>query len=250
MSDWSRLEHRHCNLSDAVFHDVDLRGAEFRDVNLEDGRFLDVSLRCGQFKNITLAGARIHNGDLTGLRITDCRLADVWVDGVPLDQALAAWGDRSPDPRLAPALAWLSERGIALPGGRTVVDGYGDSPELSEALLELIRAGRKRAGTGLLAAMQADGDPIPLPGDVEIVLDHAGVPALLTRTTRVELLPFGRVGAAYAAVEGEGDGSLEYWRRGHWAFFGRECARIGITPTEEMIVVCCEFELLRDLAGL
>lgn len=50
--------------------------------------------------------------------------------------------------------------------------------------------------------------------------------------------------SGYAAREGEGDGSLAYWRESHWAFFSRECARIGREPAPDMPVVCAEFELL------
>ena len=124
------------------------------------------------------------------------------------------------------------------------VDAYGDSPELSEALLTLIRSGQKRAGTGLLWAMAVDGDPLPAVGDIEIVVDHLNAPALITRVTRVSVVPYSEVTPEYAAIEGEGDGSLAYWRDAHWAFFSRECARIGRAPSEAMPVVCSVFEVL------
>jgi len=138
----------------------------------------------------------------------------------------------------------LQAAGIDVPPGRLRVDGFGDSPELSAELLMLIRSGRKRAGTGLLWAYEHDGEPIAQAGDVEIIVDHLGRPALLTRVTRAETIGFDQVTAEYAAREGEGDGSLEFWRRGHWKFFSRECARIGREPSESMPVVCCEFEVL------
>jgi uncharacterized protein YhfF len=137
--------------------------------------------------------------------------------------------------------------GIELPPGSVRLDAYGDSPALSEELLELIRQGRKRAGTSLLWAMEAEGEPLPQVGDIEIVLDHRNHPALVTRIVRLEVVPYSEVTKEYAAIEGEGDGSLEYWRRGHWAFFGRECARIGREPSESMPVVCSVFEVLRVL---
>lgn len=147
-------------------------------------------------------------------------------------------------PEVAPLVERLAAMGYMLPPGRVTVDGYGDSPELSEVLLALIRSGRKRAGTGLLWACEHEGQALPAVGDIEIVVDHRNVPALVTRVTRVRVLPFGEVGAEYAAIEGEGDGSLAEWRRNHWAFFGRECARLGLAPSESMPVVCSEFELL------
>lgn len=147
-------------------------------------------------------------------------------------------------PPIEQLLDKLNAAGITVPAGRLRVDGYGDSPELSEALLNLIRSGSKRAGTGLLWAMERDKDTMPEVGDIEIVIDHNDEPALLTRIIKVEVLPFDQVGSGYAAIEGEGDGSLEYWRTGHWNFFSRECARIGRMPSEDMPVVCSVFEVL------
>lgn len=141
-------------------------------------------------------------------------------------------------------LSKLAAAGVVVPPGRLRVDGYGDSPELSEELLTLIRTGPKRAGTGLLWAMQHDGESMPQVGDIEIVIDHRHDPALVTRITSVAVAAFSEVNAEYAATEGEGDGSLEFWREGHWRFFSRECARIGREPRLDMPVVCCVFELL------
>ena len=121
---------------------------------------------------------------------------------------------------------------------------YGDSAELSKELLFLIRSGRKRAGTGLLWGYEHDGEHIAKAGDIEIVFDHFREPALVTRIISSEVVPYCEVTAEYAAIEGEGDGSLEYWRKAHWAFFSRECKRIGRKPTESMPVICNVFEVL------
>jgi uncharacterized protein YhfF len=151
-------------------------------------------------------------------------------------------------PSVDEVLAKLAARGVTLPPGPVRLDAYGDSAELSEELLALIREGRKRAGTSLLWAIEADSDPLPEAGDIEIVLDHSNEPVLVTRVLRVEVVAFADVTAEYAAIEGEDDGSLASWRRGHWAFFTRECARIGREPSEGMPVVCSVFELLQVLA--
>lgn len=151
------------------------------------------------------------------------------------------------EPSLPDVIAEIRALGIEPPAGRLRLDAYGDSPELSQALLALIRQGRKRAGTSLLWAIEAEGETLPCVGDIEIVLDHRGEPALITRITSVEVVPYAAVTAEYAAIEAEGDGSLEYWRRAHWAFFSRECKRIGRQPSEQMPVVCSVFELLHVL---
>ena len=141
-------------------------------------------------------------------------------------------------------VAKLSALGILLPIGTVRVSAYGDSPALSEALLALIRVGRKRAGTGLLWAYEAEGEAIPVVGEIEIVVDHRNEPAIVTRTTSVQVIPYAEVSTEYAAIEGEGDGSLVFWREAHWAFFSRECQRLGRKPDESMLVVCGVFEVL------
>jgi uncharacterized protein YhfF len=57
-------------------------------------------------------------------------------------------------------------------------------------------------------------------------------------------MPFDEVGEGFAAVEAEGDGSLRYWREGHWAYFSNECERIGKTPDLRMPVLCERFEVI------
>jgi uncharacterized protein YhfF len=150
-------------------------------------------------------------------------------------------------PPITALVAKLEAAGVRVPPGRIRADGYGDSAELSRELIDLIRLGPKRAGTGLLWAYEAESEELPQIGDIEIVVDHEYEPALLTRITRVEVVPFDNVTAEYAALEGEGDRSLESWRAGHWRFFSRECARLGREPTQDMPVVCSVFELLASV---
>ena len=150
-------------------------------------------------------------------------------------------------PTVESLVAKLSALGVALPAGAVRVSAYGDSPALSEALLALIRVGRKRAGTGLLWDYEAEGEAIPVVGEIEIVVDHRNELAFVTRMTSVQVVQYGDVTAEYAAIEGEGDGSLAYWREAHWAFFSRECKRLGRKPDESMLVVCGVFEVLNVL---
>lgn len=150
-------------------------------------------------------------------------------------------------PSVADVVAELHERGVTLPAGNVRVDYYGDSPELSRQLLSLIRSGQKRAGTGLLWLHEQEGVPFAQAGDIEVVLTHDHQPSIVTRVTQVDVLPYREVSAEYAAIEGEGDGSLAYWRKAHWTYFGRVCASIGKVATEEMLVVCSVFEVLHLL---
>lgn len=145
---------------------------------------------------------------------------------------------------LAAALDELRALGVTPPEGKLFLDQYGDSPALSQELIALICAGRKRATACLLWSLHAEAEPVPEVGDVGVVIDHLGNPVLLTRTTAVQVVAFENVAAEFAAREGEGDLSLASWRRGHWAFFSRECAAIGREPSMQMPVVCSDFDVL------
>jgi uncharacterized protein YhfF len=147
-------------------------------------------------------------------------------------------------PSVEKVLEELHALGIAVPLGNVRVDGYGDSEALSEELLALIRSGRKRAGTGLLWSHEHENDPPAKPGDIEVVVNHEGKPSVVTRILSVTTVPYSEVTAEYAAIEGEGDGSLSYWQEAHWSYFSRECQRIGREPSQSMPVVCCVFEVV------
>ena len=91
---------------------------------------------------------------------------------------------------------------------------------------------------------EAAGKPLPEIGALSVVTDWRGAPLRVIETTHVEIVPFDRVDEGFAATEGEGDGSLRYWRDAHWRFFSRECARIGRRPDPQMPVVCERFEVV------
>ena len=123
-------------------------------------------------------------------------------------------------------------------------DTFGDTPALADELAELVIEGRKRGTAPCVAEIELAGDALPAVGDHLVVLDGRGRARCVVRTTRVALHPFDQVPAAFAEREGEGDGSLEYWRREHWPYYERMLAPHGLAPTSDLPVVCEEFELV------
>lgn len=121
---------------------------------------------------------------------------------------------------------------------------FGDSDAMADELAALVLAGVKRATASLAWTYEVERRPPPQAGDVSIVLSSAGVPLCVIETTAVDAVPFEEVSAEFAATEGEGDGTLAYWRRGHQAFFERECARIGRMPGPRMPVLCERFRVV------
>lgn len=121
---------------------------------------------------------------------------------------------------------------------------FGDNEALANELAALVLAGRKRATAGSVWSFEAEGKRLPRPGDLSVVTNWAGEPLCVIETLTVELLPFNEVTAAFAAIEGEGDGSLAYWQDGHRQYFTRECHRAGREFTEGMQVACECFKVV------
>lgn len=138
---------------------------------------------------------------------------------------------------------------IAVVGGLTVAEGvapmawsFGDTPEQADRLLELVLAGTKTATSSALSEYDDEDAPLPRAGDLSIVVDGAGHPKALIRTTVVEVVPFGEVSEDFAAAEGEGDRSLASWRSDHTEFFRRA---LGVESVpDDFMVVTERFELL------
>lgn len=141
----------------------------------------------------------------------------------------------------------LRALGIPHRPDRVRIDSYGDSDELSQQLIALIHGGQKRAYASLVWSYEHEHESMPQAGDIEVVVDHLGNASLIARITHVDVAPYSAVTHEHAAAEGEGEGSLEYWRKAHWAFFSRECERIGRVPNETMPVVCVTFEVVAHL---
>jgi len=121
---------------------------------------------------------------------------------------------------------------------------FGDHEELANSLAELVLLGRKRATASSVWSLEVEGKRLPRPGDLSVVTDYSGKPLCVVETKRVDVVPFIEVGAEFAALEGEGDGSLEHWRRAHRAFFTRECARHGRTFDGNMLIACEQFDVV------
>ena len=121
---------------------------------------------------------------------------------------------------------------------------FADSEASANSLAELVLRGTKRATAGLVWSFEAASQPLLKPGNLSVVTNWAGEPLCVVETVAVEVVSFQEVSAEFASIEGEGDGSLEYWREAHWAYFGRECVRIGKELSVAMPVACEQFKVI------
>lgn len=121
---------------------------------------------------------------------------------------------------------------------------FDDNAPAADELAALVLAGRKRATATLVWACEAEGKPIPKPGDLSVVTLFSSQPVCVIETLGIQVMPFSEVGADFAATEGEGDGSLAYWQRVHTASFERVCQRLGREFSLSAPVVCETFAVV------
>lgn len=125
-----------------------------------------------------------------------------------------------------------------------VAETFGDSAEMATELGALIVSGVKTATCSSVWEWDQTGETIPHEGLLTIVVDGSGRPLCIFETLKVETVSFEDVSAEFAYAEGEGDRSLEAWRRAHWAYFSRALSKLGREPSPTMPLVCEYFRVV------
>lgn len=119
-----------------------------------------------------------------------------------------------------------------------------DNKKDADDCAELVGRGIKQATTHALSWFQTNKEALPAPGDLAIVTDWDGTPRAIIKTTKVEIVQFKDITPEYAAIEGEGDKSLAYWKEVHWSYYARELRDYHVEPTADMELVCEYFETI------
>jgi len=121
---------------------------------------------------------------------------------------------------------------------------FGLGSEDAKDLCNLVLQGVKTATASLPWEYEKKPEDAPVAGGYSVVTNYEGIPQCVIRTTELRVTPFNEVDAQFAFDEGEGDLSLDYWRKVHWNYFSRRCAEIHREPSETMLVNCERFQLL------
>lgn len=122
--------------------------------------------------------------------------------------------------------------------------GFGGTPALADELAALVLAGRKRATASLPIEFAVLNEPLPQSGDLSIIVRGDGSPAAIIERTHVESRPFDLVDPRFASIEGEGDGSLAYWREAHIEYFSSVAAQTGADFSGQTPVLCQTFRVV------
>lgn len=118
---------------------------------------------------------------------------------------------------------------------------YNNEKDADEAI-KLISNNKRQITSHSLLGLQLRKEKLPKIGDFTIVTDWSGKAKCILRTTQVRLKPFFSIDDEHAALQGEGDKSLEQWKNKQWSYYQKELEPFGRLPRESMIVVCEKFE--------
>lgn len=121
--------------------------------------------------------------------------------------------------------------------------GFGATPQQADELLDLVLAGIKTGTASYVWEYEAEGEPLPVAGGFDVVLDGSDVPRAVIETVSIEVMPFDQVTDEHARAEGEDDRTLVSWRRIHREFFE---AHVDVDRpfADDMPMVCERFRVV------
>jgi uncharacterized protein YhfF len=124
---------------------------------------------------------------------------------------------------------------------------FGSTPEEADEFLAPVLTGDKTATSALAWEFEAQGKPLPEPGDYNIITDGNNEPVCVLETTQVRVVPFKEVDARFAYDYGEEARTLEWWQRAMYGYYTRVCQQMGKEASPEMLVVCENFQVVFPL---
>ncbi|MEU3903627.1 ASCH domain-containing protein [Streptomyces goshikiensis] len=123
---------------------------------------------------------------------------------------------------------------------------------LRDQLVAAVLSGAKTATTGLLPEYEAEGEPLPVPGERSLLLDSAERAVAVVEVTDVRVVRLAEVDLQHALDEGEGYASVAEWRTSHEGFWHSEPVREALgdpeyTVDDDTLVVMERFRVLTRL---
>lgn len=116
--------------------------------------------------------------------------------------------------------------------------------ENKDELARLTLYGLKTATSSAFPMYIYENVDLPKVGEYSVVLDGEENAVCIIQTTEIKIIPYHQVESFHAFKEGEGDRSLNFWRVEHQRFFTEELERVGQVFTEDMLVVCEDFQVI------
>ena len=114
---------------------------------------------------------------------------------------------------------------------------------VGDELISLVLSGKKTAFFTTWATYAIDQEPLPLTGELYVVLDRAENPRCVIETESVNIIPFNEVTWGMAVKEGE-DENLEQWREKKQEYIEDEGAILGFDFTPDIKLVFQTFKVV------
>ncbi len=118
---------------------------------------------------------------------------------------------------------------------------FGEAPD---KLADLVLQGIKTATCSAYDLYLINREPLPQTGDYSVILNSDEEAVCIIQTLKVYVTEFNQVSEEHAFKEGEGDRSLDYWRKIHISFLTNELASVNKPFYENTKVVCEEFAVV------
>lgn len=96
---------------------------------------------------------------------------------------------------------------------------FGNTKEMADKLGQLVLDGKKTATCSLLRAYRGEENEIPRVGVYSVLCDGSEKPICIVFLTDTWICKYNEMTEKHAYEEGEGNRTLEYWKKVHFDFF-------------------------------
>ena len=117
----------------------------------------------------------------------------------------------------------------------------------ADVLAHLVVTGQKIATSSAYPLYELKNEQLPQKGEYNVILDSNNDAVCIIQTQNVEIISFNEITPEHAYKEGEGDRSLDYWKKVHEDFFSKCMRDEGLEFTGNMKVVFEEFVVVYKL---
>lgn len=114
---------------------------------------------------------------------------------------------------------------------------------VGDELVSLVVSGKKTAFFSSYATFAIDGEPLPVSGELYIVVDRADNPRCVIELQSVEVIPFNEITWEMAKQEGE-DENMTGWRNKEQEYLEEEGAVLGFSFTPDIKLVFQTFRVV------
>lgn len=121
---------------------------------------------------------------------------------------------------------------------------FGSDESIAKELADLVLQGKKQGTTSLHNLYELEKEALPQVGELSVITQWDGSAVCVIETTGVTIKAFKDVDENFAMKEGEGDGSLYFWKKVHVEAFSKELKDFELEFNEDLLVVCETFKVV------